>query len=163
MIKGFLPFLVFLLIVSYFLLEKTRNGEILTKNSTCASEVLAQNSLTLNGSTFSVEIADTVPKRMCGLSYRKNLPPQTGMFFIFPEPGDQGFWMKGMNFPIDIIWFDKNFLVVDFKQSLDPSSYPEVFTPRLPAQYVLEVPSGTAGALNLQTGDQAKLADENLF
>ena len=49
------------------------------------------------------ELADTSSERTKGLSYRTEIPKE-GMLFIFPNKGIQGFWMKDMLFPIDILW-----------------------------------------------------------
>ena len=54
------------------------------------------------------------------------------------------FWMKNMNFPIDIIWIDENGNIVYRVINADPSSYPKTFTPSASARYVLEIPAYTA-------------------
>ncbi|HWC30181.1 MAG TPA: DUF192 domain-containing protein [Dehalococcoidia bacterium] len=48
-----------------------------------------------NGTTarLEVEIADTADERATGLMGRTDLPPDTGMLFVFEQPG-RGFYMK---------------------------------------------------------------------
>jgi len=86
------------------------------------------------------EIADTFITRTKGLMFRKSLPENEGMLFIFNEEGYHGFWMMNMSFPIDIIWIDKEKKVVYIEKNAQPcglicSSY----IPKEKAMYVLEV------------------------
>ena len=72
------------------------------------------------GSTVlnNIEIADTGKKREQGLSGKNNIGGDYGMLFIFEKPGFYAFWMKDMNFAIDIIWLDENYTVVGIKVTL---------------------------------------------
>src|SRR3989338_662243 len=58
------------------------------------------------GVNLIVELAVTPAQRERGLSGRDRLEPRSGMLFVFEDDGVRGFWMKGMTFPIDIIWID---------------------------------------------------------
>src|SRR3989344_1028513 len=98
-----------------------------------------------------IEIADTESKRVQGLSERAMLPEDSGMFFIFPHEDRYEFWMKNMNFPIDIIWIDKDFIVQDITKYAAPEAFPNTFTPRVPIQYVLEVNAGFADKNKIET------------
>ncbi len=89
--------------------------------------------------TIMAEIADTKEKRELGLADRKNLPSGQGMFFVFDQPAKHGFWMKEMNFPIDIIWFDQNKKIIGVTKNLLPNSYPQIFYPPSEILYALEV------------------------
>src|SRR3989344_9082121 len=60
-----------------------------------------------------VEVADSEVERAQGLSGRKVLAEQTGILFVFPTAEQHAFWMKDMNFALDIIWLDKNWKIVD--------------------------------------------------
>lgn len=115
------------------------------------------NRISIGGEVLDLEVVWTEADRNRGLSGRANLPSDTGMFFIFPESGPHFFWMKDMNFAIDIIWFDKDLNVVDIKKNLEPSSYPKTFAPLTPAQYALEVNAGLLDSLKIKIGDQAKI------
>jgi uncharacterized membrane protein (UPF0127 family) len=67
-----------------------------------------------------------------------------GMFFSFATSDYYRFWMKEMNFPIDIIWLDENYKIIDITHSLATSTYPNTVSPKTPARYVLEVVAGFA-------------------
>ncbi|MDB5254499.1 MAG: hypothetical protein JWL80_565 [Parcubacteria group bacterium] len=102
-----------------------------------------QTTVNIGGNSVLAEIADTESLRQQGLGGRSSLDSGTGMLFVFSTPGKQGFWMKDMLFPIDIIWAN-NGEVVSIENSLSPDTYPKVFYPKSDAQYVLEIPAGYA-------------------
>lgn len=103
------------------------------------------------------EVADTPEERQQGLSGRKELAEGRGMLFIFDTSDYHGFWMPDMHFAIDIIWIDDSFQVVHIKKNVSPESYPTVFEPAQPAQYVLEVPAGFAEAQHIAIADHVTL------
>jgi uncharacterized protein len=104
----------------------------------------------------NIEIADTNIKKEQGLSGRGKIEANYGMLFVFKEPSKYSFWMKDMNFPIDMIWTDKNGAVVGLKSNATPESYPEAFGPEEEASYVLEVKEGLIEKENLKIGDSLK-------
>jgi uncharacterized membrane protein (UPF0127 family) len=111
---------------------------------TSSGTEMRRDIVTIDGThTIQVEIANTETLRETGLGNRASLNTDNGMLFVFSNPGKQGFWMKDMFFPIDIMWMDSG-KVVDIKTSISPDTYPQVFYPKSDAQYVLEVPSGYA-------------------
>lgn len=116
-------------------------------------------SVLLKGREFVTEIADEPEERIQGLSGRASLGTNEAMLFVFEELGDHGFWMKGMNFPIDIIWFDPNFKVVTIASSVSPQTYPQVLHSDEPALYVLEVYAGFAANIGLEEGDHLRSKD----
>lgn len=99
-------------------------------------------SIKIGSRTFIAEVANTEAKRTLGLSGRKSLQTNQGMLFVFDEPSQPGFWMKDMNFPIDIIWLDENKKIIGIEKNLQPSSYPQVFYPPQKIKSVLEINSG---------------------
>jgi uncharacterized membrane protein (UPF0127 family) len=109
------------------------------------------------GKTVQLFIVDTPEKQARGLSYIEGLPVDTGMLFIFPQAGNLSFWMKDMYFPIDILWLDQTFTIIDIHENIAPETYPETFSPAVPAQYVIEVPAGKAGEWLFNVGDTLEL------
>lgn len=108
----------------------------------------------IGDTTIKVYVVDSEEERQQGLSGRSHLASGTGMLFIYEQNGEHGIWMKDMKFPIDIVWLDENRTVVTIKQLVSPDTYPEVFSPSVPARYVLELPAGTAQQYGIQTGQQ---------
>ena len=114
-----------------------------------------ENARLLVGNTiFNIEIADTATKRQRGLSGREILNTDSGMLFVFEKEDFHGIWMKDMKFPIDIIWLDEEFVIVDIAANISPDSFPNVFVPRAPAFYVLELNSGVSSTYDLEFGMQ---------
>lgn len=104
--------------------------------------------------TLSVELANTQESRGQGLSDRECLAENSGMLFEFDSSAPHCFWMKDMNFSLDIIWLDENKQVVDYQQSATPESYPEAFCPDELAKYVIEVNSGYVDTHNIEVGQE---------
>ncbi len=120
-------------------------------------EASALRTITLDGQTIDVSIADTVATRELGLGGRAGLAPNEGMLFVFPQDGIYAFWMKDMRFSIDMIWFSDSGAVVYMAQNVSPDTYPNAFVPTVPARYVLELPAGYAKEYNVKIGDVAQL------
>lgn len=118
---------------------------------------------TLRGRTFAIEVADTPAKRELGLGERDSLPADQGMYFPFGASQRWVFWMKGMRFPIDIIWIQDG-KIVDIEGSVPvPKGLPlETYAPVGPADAVLELNAGVAQEIGLEPGDEVILrAPEN--
>lgn len=126
--------------------------------------------LTPNGTAISLFIADTEPARAEGLGNRASLPRNQGMLFVFFGPGIYPFWMKGMQFPLDIIWLAPasttaqneqglvtELLVVDMLERVSPDTYPELFTPSGQSVSVLELNSGVASESGIQKGSLLRI------
>jgi uncharacterized membrane protein (UPF0127 family) len=102
---------------------------------------------------IEVEIVDTPSGRELGLSHRESLESGQGMLFVFEKVGNYSFWMKDMNFSIDIVWIDENWRIVGVARDILPETYPASFRPPQPVRYVLEVPGGFFDAQNLSVGN----------
>ena len=108
---------------------------------------------TINGHELNLEVMRESQERSRGLSQKELLAENAGMLFIFESPGVPGFWMKDMNFSIDIIWIGSHKRVVDITENLAPETFPEVFKPKAQIQYVLEVNAGWVDEHNISIGD----------
>ena len=108
------------------------------------------------GQNIKVDLALTQSEQTQGLSGRLNLNENEGMLFVFTNLGKYPFWMKDMNFPIDIIWLGENMRVVYIKKNASPELYPEPYGPGEndgDAKYVLELVSGFSDKNSLKVGD----------
>jgi hypothetical protein len=65
--------------------------------------------------------------------------------------------MKNMNFPLDIIWISENMKIVDISADIAPETYPQSFSSKTPASYVLEINAGLTDKYSLKIGDIVKL------
>jgi uncharacterized membrane protein (UPF0127 family) len=114
--------------------------------------------LAVRGKTFQVEVADTPAKLEKGLGERDGLPRDHGMYFPFAEAKHWVFWMKGMRFPIDIVWI-RDGKVVDITPDVqvDQGLPLKTYSPVEPADAVLELDAGVAREIGLQDGDALTL------
>ncbi len=104
-----------------------------------------------------VSIADTPAAREQGLSGTNTLPANAGKLFIFDTPGNYGFWMKDMNYGLDFVWIDSAMKVIAVTPNVTADTYPQIFYPAQPVQYVLEVNAGFSSKNNLTVGQQLLL------
>ena len=141
--------------VGLFYLSSSENDSVLLPKLTPGSY---RPVITVGGSPVSVILADTPQERARGLSGRSALSPQQGMLFIFDKDDYYGIWMKDMNFAIDIVWIDAEGNIVDIKKHVTPESYPEVFSPKTTARYVLELPSDFTEIRNITVGGKVDLS-----
>lgn len=109
--------------------------------------------LSANRAKIRIEVADTPEERIKGLSGRESLDENAGLLFVYDQPGIYGIWMKDMKFPIDVVWLDENYRVVDIVYDIQPDSFPEVFEPSKPALYIFEVNAGFASANGIKADD----------
>ena len=116
-------------------------------------------SLEVRNVRLNIVFAKTDLERMQGLGDRPTLSEDTGMFFVFPVSDTYGFWMRHMQFPIDMIWIVENFRIVHIEKSVTPDSFPETFTPDAPARFVLETSAGFAKKNGILIGDIAHVSD----
>ena len=108
----------------------------------------------ISGNIVKAEVADTTTKRMEGLMFKKSLPENQGMIFIFGKEGHPGIWMINMSFPIDILWINKNLKIVHIVEDAQPCKINCVtHLPNEKALYVLEVNSGFVAKNKLHTGN----------
>ncbi|HUC31671.1 MAG TPA: DUF192 domain-containing protein [Candidatus Paceibacterota bacterium] len=117
---------------------------------------LPEQSLNIDNASFNVEVASTILQQARGLSNRPSLGANDGMLFVFSSGSVQSFWMKDMNFPLDMIWISGN-TVVGFAQNApaEPNTAvpSQIFYSPANTDKVLEVNAGTVAKYNIQVGD----------
>jgi uncharacterized membrane protein (UPF0127 family) len=106
----------------------------------------------INDIRVRAEIADTSSLREQGLSGRRSLADGRGMLFVFNTAAQHGFWMKDMNFSIDIVWIDAGLRVAGVEKRISPETFPQIFYPPRAVKYALELPSGFSDVMGIDTG-----------
>lgn len=114
-----------------------------------------QPRLRVGQAEVKIEIADTVEKRSTGLSGRDSLAADAGMMFVFSEPGQYGFWMRGMRFPLDFVWI-RDGKVVEITEDVPVSNenVPKVYQPQQPIEAMVEVNAGWVKKQGVKVGDE---------
>ena len=100
--------------------------------------------------SIAIEIADTPETQMKGLMERNTLDDNSGMLFVFKDPGPQKFWMKNTLVPLDIIFVGENGCIVNIVESAPPLSN-QRYRSKGPVKYVVEVRAGFAKRFRLDT------------
>ncbi len=113
--------------------------------------------ISINGEIFDVEVVRKQEDLALGLSGRSHIEDKNAMVFVFDKEDFWGIWMKDMNFPIDVVWLDKNKKIIFIKENLKPETFPEVFYPDLKALYVVEM------SVDSVKKTKAKINDEVFF
>jgi uncharacterized membrane protein (UPF0127 family) len=127
---------------------------------------LGTEAFSVDGAQFTVEVASSVLEQSRGLSFRPSLGANDGMLFIFSTGTVQTFWMKDMNFPLDMIWISGN-TVVGFAQNAPaPTSGTQlwqlpIFSSPDKTDKVLEVDAGTVAKYNIKVGDTVTIGPAN--
>lgn len=113
--------------------------------------IQSENSIIL----VEVEIADELQEQIKGLMFRQDLDWDDGMLFVYESEKKRSFWMKNTLIPLDMLFIDADFRIIDIKEDVQPCktescpTYPSMF----PAKYVLEVNAGFVMTNNIKIGD----------
>ncbi len=70
----------------------------------------------IGDSTLHLQLALTPSEHQKGLMFRESLPPDSGMLFLFSRAGQQSFWMKNTQIPLDIGYLDASGRLLEIHQ-----------------------------------------------
>ncbi|GEO82655.1 DUF192 domain-containing protein [Pararhodospirillum oryzae] len=104
---------------------------------------------------FEVEVATTPQQRAVGLMYRKNLPADAGMLFVWGDTAPRTMWMKNTLVALDMLFLDDRGWIVHVVRNTKPQDESLITAP-FPAAAVLEINAGTAELLSLEAGDRVR-------
>lgn len=101
-----------------------------------------------------VELVDTFWRRFRGLMLRRRFPRGKALLFKFTKPGRHSVHMWFVRFPIDLVYLDLNFRVVELRVRLKPWRF---YRPKATANYLIELPTGTISLSHLKIGHKISL------
>ena len=104
---------------------------------------------------FVLDLALTDTSQRLGLMFRRSMPKNRGMLFVFPEEQPRSFTMKNCKMDLDILGLDSNGYVVD-KQTMYHRTQSDYSIDR-PIMYAIELNSGIANTIGINIGDQIGL------
>jgi len=148
---GLVAFALYYLNTKFNLVEIVSNDSIQERNQINKQQELRYSTRRIkvikhNGNVYYINatISDTDRKRELGLSNIQFLESNDGMLFTYDSDQKNGYWMKNMNFSIDIAFVDSKGQIVKIFNSLpicksDPCT---VYSPQTPYHYVVETNSG---------------------
>jgi len=149
--KKAIPILLFIIFATSFVFKSTSHSDAYIKLHSIG---LKRAQLAHN--TFHLFIADTDEERTNGLSNIKNMASNEGVAFIFLNAGQKVFWMKDMHFPLDFVYIHNN-RVVELKENILPSSYPNTIVNQQPANIIIELNAGQIKQKNIHITDVLEL------
>ena len=112
--------------------------------------------VTAKGPTaFHVEMAISPTQQAQGLMYRRSMPADAGMLFVYNRPQPASFWMKNTFIPLDMIFIGADGRIVNIRQRTVPQSLTPVRS-RGDVLAVLELNGGTSSRLGIKAGDEVR-------
>ena len=144
-------FIALAIIIGLVIFILNKDGQQVKQIKLNQPESIKTTKLVIKGVEIQAEIADEPSEISKGLSGRNFLGEDYGMYFDLGKRRVATFWMKGMLFPIDIIWIDDGKIVYVVKNASVPTeNNVPTFTSDKPATHVLEVNSGFAKKHNIE-------------
>ena len=104
-------------------------------------------------------------------TFRQRLrwPSGEGMIFVFDFPGNYPFWMQDMNFPLDMVWVERDFNIVGIVKNVSPDTYDatksidiETFRRTIPRTVCLRVAGRIPDKNNIQVGNKITFSKKTL-
>lgn len=102
---------------------------------------------------FDIEVASTDEERARGLMYRRSLPENAGMLFLYDRPQPAAMWMKNTPIPLDMVFISADGRVHRIESYTEPFSTAVILSEGDVAA-VLELNAGQADKIGLKRGDK---------
>jgi hypothetical protein len=101
---------------------------------------------------IDAQVALTPDQRQIGLMWRKNMPQQEGMLFIFEQASQQCFWMKNTLIPLTAAFLADDGSIVNLADMKPQTTDPHCS--KQPVRYVLEMNQGWFAKKGVKAGDK---------
>jgi uncharacterized protein len=102
-----------------------------------------------------VEIADDDAERSRGFMFRRDIPENTGMLFLFSRPQRVSFWMKDTFVPLDIIFISPDLRISQIHYNAVPHDLTPISS-NTEVSAALEVKAGEVARLGLKKGQKIR-------
>jgi uncharacterized protein len=103
--------------------------------------------------SFTIEVATTNQEKAQGLMFRRSLPENNGMLFVYDPPQPIMMWMKNTLIPLDMVFIAPDGTVHRIETSTEPFST-TIISSEGPVLGVVELNAGAADRIGLKPGDQ---------
>ena len=121
--------------------------------SGCSREAGETEVLRIGGRTLRCEIADSAAERARGLMGRTDIPPGTGMLFVFDSPRRLRFWMKNCPVPIDVAFVSEDWVITDI-HTMAPHDTTSNYSSSQWCLYAVETAGGWYAEQGIRAGDR---------
>jgi len=102
---------------------------------------------------LSIALAKTPAQQRKGLMKVNKMDEFQGMLFIFHKEDHRIFWMKDTYIPLDLIFLNKNKVIVGIVENNKPMSEKNIKIKKK-AQYILELNAGFVKKYGVELGDK---------
>ena len=99
---------------------------------------------------LNVEVAQTSQEHSIGLMFRKTMPTNDGMLFIFDRPGQQCFWMKNTLLPLSVAFISDDGSITNI-EAMKPETLDSHCSTK-EVRYVLEMNDGWFAKRGIKAG-----------
>ena len=106
--------------------------------------------LTAGIHVIHAEVANTATEREIGLMFRRSMPPNDGMLFVFEQPGVQCFWMRNTLIPLSAAFVADDGRIVNV-EDMQPQTE-DSHCSKQPVRFVLEMNQGWFAKRALKPG-----------
>jgi len=110
--------------------------------------------LSIKGHVIYVEKCVTPAERARGLMYRRELPENRGMLFVYYREQVLSFWMKNTYIPLSVAFIDSRGVIVDIQQ-MEPLTTDSHRSPK-PVLYALEANRSWFARRGIGPGDRVE-------
>ena len=122
--------------------------------TTVLSAELPQTTLTIGRHSLTAEVASTDSHRSTGLMYRRMLPEDRGMLFVFPDVALHGMWMMNTYLPLSVAFLDREGAIINIAD-MQPHTT-DAHSAARPAKYALEMNQGWFRKRGIKAGDKVQ-------
>ena len=96
------------------------------------------------------EMALSREQQMTGMMWRTNMPENTAMLFVHPQPQQAGYWMQNCFVPLSIAYLDTDGIILEI-HDLQPHYTNSVVSAAMNVRFALETPQGWFQRHNVST------------
>lgn len=108
--------------------------------------------LEMDGHKVWVEVANHMATRTTGLMFRRQMDPDNGMLFVFPDIDQRYFWMKNTLIPLSIAFIDEKGTILNILEM--PPETEQTFPSKGPAKFALEMNAGWFTKAGVKEGEK---------
>jgi uncharacterized membrane protein (UPF0127 family) len=123
-----------------FMLTRLFLGALLVGNLGAARADLPEITLNVAEHRITAEVASTEADRSRGLMYRRMLPENRGMLFVFRETARHAMWMMNTYVPLSVAFIDASGTIINIEDMAPHTETPHGAA--RPAKYALEMNRG---------------------
>lgn len=114
-----------------------------------------QDSVLISDEKFYIEKVSTREDLILGLGDRDKICKKCAMMFNFSNKSEHLIWMKGMRFPLDILWVEEG-KIVWIEKNISKDSK-EIMGKGFYSDSVIELNAGTVDRYKINIGDKIVL------